>query len=377
VNRDPLFNPIQLGALSLQHRIVMAPLTRMRARQPGDVPHALNAAYYGQRASDGGLQITEATDISPAAHGYPATPGIHSHEQIAGWRLVTDAVHAKGGLIACQIWHTGRISHSSMQPDGQRPGAPSAIAAPADHMTATGQAVPAEVPRALSMDEISAIVEDFVQAARNARSAGFDAVEVHGANSYLIDQFLENGANQRTDRYGGTIENRTRFLLEVVDAVSAELGSDRVGVRLSPFGHAYGIFDTDGMALWQYVAEQLGKRRLAYLHLVEPRAIWSSDNNAFDPEAPEVTAQLKRAFGGPTIAAGGYVADTARAAVADGTTDTVAFGRLFIANPDLADRFRQGADLNKYDRPTFYGGDAKGYTDYPFLASTPVMPGSP
>ncbi|MBM0104899.1 alkene reductase [Steroidobacter sp. S1-65] len=369
MNLDPLFQPLQLGVLSLKHRVVMAPLTRLRSRKPGDVPTALNAEYYGQRASEGGLIITEATDISPQARGYRGAPGIYSCEQIAGWRLVTDAVHAKGGLIANQIWHTGRVSHSSLQPKAALPVAPSAIAAPAKVTAATGDLVMAEVPRELTLEEIQQIASDFVRAANHATAAGFDAVEVHGANGYLLDQFLQNGANQRRDAYGGSVQNRSRLLLEVIDAVSAAVGPGRVGVRLSPFGSAYGIFDTDGWALWEHIADQLGQRRLAYLHLVEPRAIWSSNSKAFDPNAPELTAKLKSSYGGQLITAGGYRGDTARAVIASGGADAVAFGRLFIANPDLPERLRHGAEFNSYDRSTFYGGGARGYIDYPFLAS--------
>lgn len=366
---DPLFQPLRLGALTLAHRVVMAPLTRLRSRQPGDVPHALNAEYYGQRASRGGLIVTEATDVSAHARGYPGAPGVYADEQVAGWRLVTDAVHAKGGLIFLQIWHTGRISHSSMQPDGALPLAPSAVAAPGDHMDATGQPVPFETPRALRLDEIPGIIGQFRQAALNAKAAGFDGVEIHGANGYLLDQFLQDGTNRRDDAYGGRFENRARLLLEVVDAVAGVLGSDRVGVRLSPWGHFNGMAESDPGALFDHVATALGTRGLAYLHLVEPRADQASDVNALDAEAPDASARFRTRFGGPVIAAGGFTRETATDAVASGVADAIAFGRLFIANPDLPERFRVGARLNRYDRPTFYGGDARGYTDYPALAA--------
>jgi N-ethylmaleimide reductase len=365
---DALFRPLRLGALALGHRVVMAPLTRLRSRQPGDVPRALNAEYYGQRASEGGLQIAEATDIAEQARGYPGAPGVYSPEQIAGWRLVTDAVHAKGGLIALQIWHTGRISHSSMQPGGALPVAPSAIAAPGNHMDRTFNPVPFETPRALREDELPGIVELFRQAAVNAEAAGFDGVEVHSANGYLLDQFLQDGTNQRDDRYGGSIENRARLLLEVVDAVASVRGADRVGVRLSPWGKFNGMHDSDPGAILDHVGAALGARGLAYLHVVEPRADQGSDVNALNPNAPDAASRAKAAFRGGVISAGGYVHDTATRAIAEGRADAIAFGRLFIANPDLAERFRLGASLNRYDRSTFYGGEAHGYTDYPALA---------
>ena len=365
---DVLFQPLQLGAVKLQHRIVMAPLTRMRSRQPGDAPHALNAEYYGQRASQGGLIIAEATDVVEAARGYPGAPGSYSDEQVAGWRLVTDAVHAKGGFIFLQIWHTGRISHSSMQPGGALPVAPSAIAAPGQHMTRTFESVAFETPRALETDEIAGIVAQYRQAALRAREAGFDGVEIHGANGYLVDQFLQDGTNRRTDRYGGPIENRARFLTEVVDAVTGAIGVDRTGIRLSPWGKFNGMSDSDPATLYAYVAEELGRRRLAYLHVIEPRADQNSDTNALDPNAPDAASRLKKIFGGPLIAAGGFTQQTAEKVVAAGHADAVAFGRLFIANPDLPERFRREASLNRYDRSTFYGGDARGYTDYPTLS---------
>jgi N-ethylmaleimide reductase len=364
---DALFQPLTVGANRLSHRVVMAPLTRMRSRQPGDVPQAMNAVYYGQRASAGGLVITEATDITEQARGYPGAPGCYSPEQIAGWRAVTEAVHAKGGFIFLQIWHTGRISHSSMQPGGGVPVSASALAAPGNHFTRTFESVPFETPRALTEAEIAGIVGDFAQAARNAREAGFDGVEVHGANGYLIDQFLRDGTNKRTDRYGGPIDNRTRFLTEVVDAVSAVIGRDRVGVRLSPWGTFNGMADSDTGALFDHAAAELGRRGIAYLHLVEPRADQSSDTNALHADAPDASSRYKPKFGGVLIAAGGFTGETAARAIESGNVDAVAFGRLFIGNPDLPERLREGAPLNRYDRSTFYGGDEHGYTDYPAL----------
>ncbi|MES2713637.1 MAG: alkene reductase [Pseudomonadota bacterium] len=364
---EALFEPVRLGALALSHRVVMAPLTRLRSAQPGDIPTALNAEYYAQRASQSGLLITEATDISDDARGYPGAPGVYSTAQIAGWRAVTDAVHAKGGLIVNQIWHCGRISHSSMRADGSVPVAPSAVAAPGGHMNAKGEGVPFETPRALEVSEIADIVAQFRQAAVNAKDAGFDGIEVHGANGYLLDQFLRDGSNQRTDQYGGSFENRTRFLLEVVDAVAGVYGAERVGVRLSPWGSFNGMADSDTGALFDHVVAALATRRLAYLHLVEPRADQSSDVNALHEDAPDAASRFKRIFGGPVIAAGGFTRETGDAAIAVGNADAIAYGRLFIANPDLPARFRQGAALNRHDRSTFYGGGAKGYTDYPAL----------
>ncbi|HEV7275833.1 MAG TPA: alkene reductase [Devosiaceae bacterium] len=364
---DPLFQPLKLGALELNHRVVMAPLTRMRAHEPGNTPHALNAEYYSQRASDGGLQITEATDISLQSRGYRRVPGVFTAEQIHGWKTVTRAVHEKGGLIVNQVWHVGRVSHSSLQPDNARPVAPSAIAAPGVISDARGESVPFEAPRALDIGEIASIQADFVRAAINARSAGFDAVEVHGANGYLIDQFLNNGSNIRTDRYGGSIENRSRFLLEVVDAVAAAIGADRVGVRLSPWSGILGMVDSDGVRLWQYVISELGKRKIAYLHLIEPRADFTNDDKPLNMSAPDVAPLFRKAFNGPIVSAGGFQSDTARAAIASGKSDAIAFGRPFIANPDLPDRLLKNAPLTRHIRATFYGGGATGYTDYPFL----------
>ncbi|WP_119681706.1 alkene reductase [Indioceanicola profundi] len=367
--QDILFRPLQLGALALDHRVVMAPLTRMRAQQPGDVPHELNATYYGQRASKGGLLISEATDINPFTKGYVRVPGIYTPKQIYGWRKVTSAVHAKGGFIVNQIWHVGRVSHTSLQPDGALPVAPSAIPAPGEGFDANGNSVPYEIPQALTLGKIAAIRDDFVQAALNAREAGFDGVEIHGANGYLIDQFLHDGSNQRTDAYGGSIENRARFLLEIVDAVVARIGADRVGVRLSPWSGILGMQDSSGVALWKYVIAALGQRRIAYLHLIEPRADFTNDEKPLDMEAPDVAALFKQAFDGPVISAGGFLPDTAAAAVATGNSDAIAFGRPFIANPDLPARIRNGWPLNRHDRATFYGGAAEGYTDYPFMSA--------
>lgn len=374
---DPLFQPLRIGALQLGHKVVMAPLTRMRSRQPGDVPQAMNEEYYRQRASRGGLIVTEATNITEQARGYPGAPGIHSDEQIAGWRRITDAVHAKGGLIVLQIWHTGRISHPSMQPGGQVPVAPSSILPEGlRHIDARGEAADLVLPHRLSEEEIAGIVADFAAAVRNARITGFDGVEIHAANGYLIDQFLQDSSNLRIDAYGGTIARRARFLLDVVDAAIDAWASDRIGVRLSPWGRFNGMADSDPAALYAHVGKALSERNIAYLHVVEPRADQQSDTNAIDADAPDAGLLLKRAFGGTIISAGGYVGDTARGALLAGDADAIAFGRLFIANPDLPRRLALDAPMNPYHRASFYGGDERGYLDYPFLEETAVAVGS-
>jgi N-ethylmaleimide reductase len=363
---DPsLLQPLQLGPYLLRNRVIMAPLTRMRAGA-GNTPHELNAEYYRQRAS-AGLIIAEATQISPQGQGYPATPGIHSAEQVAGWRKVTEAVHGAGGRIFLQLWHVGRISHSSFQPDGGLPVAPSAIAPKGKTLTADWKSVPFETPRALETAEIPAIVAGYRQAAIRARDAGFDGVEVHGANGYLLDQFLQDGTNQRTDRYGGSLQNRARFLLETVDAVTEVWGAGRVGVRLSPYGTFNDMADSDYAGHFTQVIGWLSERKLGYLHLIEPRATTAGGSDQINAEAPDAAALFRKAFGGVLISAGGYTPQTAQAAVASGRADAVAFGRLFIANPDLPRRIELQAPLNAYQRATFYGGDARGYTDYPSL----------
>lgn len=364
-----LFSPLTVGALELSHRVVLAPLTRLRSTQPGDVPNPLNALYYSQRATKGGLLITEATQISQLGKGYPAAPGIYTAEQIEGWKLVTEAVHAKGGFIFLQLWHVGRMSHSSLHPEAGLPVAPSAIA-PQDGskaLTSHFQQVDYEIPRALSIEELPGIVEQYRQAAANAKLAGFDGVEIHGANGYLLDQFLEDKSNHRTDEYGGSIENRARLLMEVADAVVSVWGKDRVGVRLSPYGTFLDMGDSDPIALFSYVLDQLSKRGLAYAHLVEPRIGNAGADAAPDAKAPDTAILFRKAFSGVLISAGGYTAELAEEAIAGHHADAVAFGRLFLANPDLPKRFELGAALNDYDRATFYGGTEKGYTDYPAL----------
>jgi N-ethylmaleimide reductase len=366
-----LFDALMMGDLTLKNRVVMAPLTRMRTRQPGNIPTALNAEYYAQRAS-AGLIISEATQISQQGQGYPATPGIHSPEQIEGWQLVTKAVHAADGKIFLQLWHVGRISHPSLQPNGATPVAPSAIpAANSGTFTAEWQPTPILTPRALDTAEMAGIVADFKQGAINAKAAGFDGVEVHGANGYLLDQFLQDGSNQRTDQYGGSIENRSRLLLEVIDAAIAVWGKGRVGVRLSPYGTFNDMHDSDPVALFTYVLAELSQRGIAYVHVIEPRASAAGGAEGSIDNVPSTAALFRRAFSGVLISAGGYTADEAKQAVQNGTADAIAFGRLFISNPDLPARLKAGAALNKYDRSTFYGGDAKGYTDYPAMHAKP------
>jgi len=349
-----LFSPIAVGAIALANRIVMAPMTRNRAGQ-GNVPGDLNVTYYAQRAS-AGLIVTEATQISPQGVGYPATPGIHSADQVVGWKKVVDAVHARGGRIVLQLWHVGRISHPSLQPGGVLPVAPSALRPAGDAFTYQGL-LPFVTPRALETGEIPGIVQDYAQATRNARVAGFDGVEIHGANGYLIDQFLRDGTNQRTDRYGGSIEHRVRFLLEVTEAVVAAWSADRVGVRLSPLHPFNDISDSDPQALFDHAAGSLRRLGLAFLHVVEMGA-----DGKFD------FAALRERFAGPYIANGGYTRESAEQAIAGQRADLVSFGAAYISNPDLMERFARGAGLAEADRKTFYGGNEKGYTDYPALA---------
>ena len=353
-----LFQPIRVGDLSLPNRVVMAPLTRSRAGA-GNVPTALNATYYGQRAS-AGLIIAEATQISAQGQGFMCTPGIHSPAQIAGWKAVTQAVHARGGHVVLQLWHVGRISHVSLQPGGQPPVAPSAIRAAAKTFTAEGF-VDVSMPRALELAEIPALIASYRQAAANARAAGFDGVKVHAANGYLIDQFLRDKSNQRTDAYGGSIENRTRLLVEVTRAVADEIGSGRTGVRLSPLTPSGDIADSHPQALFNRAVERLAPLQLAYLHLIEGETRGERNPQPFD------YAALRKPFLGAWIVNNGYDRATAIEAVSSGRADLVAFGRPFLANPDLPRRLRENAALNTPDQPTFYGGDAHGYTDYPAL----------
>ncbi|MBW4696017.1 MAG: alkene reductase [Lyngbya sp. HA4199-MV5] len=355
-----LFSPIQLGAYTLPNRIVMAPLTRNRASE-GNVPTELNAIYYAQRAS-AGLLISEATQVTPYGQGYPATPGIHSREQITGWKLVTDAVHARGGRIFLQLWHVGRISHPSLQPGGVLPVAPSAIAPEAGEATTYEGPKPYVTPRALETDELPGIIEAYRQGAENALTAGFDGVEIHGANGYLLDQFLRDGTNQRTDAYGGSVEKRARLLLEVTEAVVGMCGANRVGVRLSPSSTFNSMTDSDPEATFGYAVDALNRFGLAYLHLLEPSEADERHGGILVP-----TSYFRPIFKGLLMVNWDYDRDKANAAIADGAADLVSFGKLFIANPDLPERFQANTSLNEPDPSTFYGGDEKGYTDYPAL----------
>lgn len=357
-----LLSPVQLGAYELPNRMVMAPLTRMRAGE-GNVPTEMNAKYYEQRSS-AGLIVSEATQVSPEGQGYANTPGIHSSEQIEGWKQIAQAVHDRGGHIFLQLWHVGRISHPSLQPNGALPVAPSAIAAEGMAFTHTGEQ-PFVTPRALETEEIPGIVEQYRQGAKNALKAGFDGVEIHSANGYLLDQFLHDGSNKRTDRYGGAIENRARLVMEVTEAVVSVWGADKVGIRLSPSGTFNSMSDSNPEALFNYVVRELDRFNLAYLHLVEPRI----DGNQTVPDDGKGLGShhFRSIYNGTIIAAGGYTRETGEEVLQSGTADLVAYGRLFISNPDLPKRFAIDAPLNAYDRSTFYGGDERGYINYPFL----------
>jgi N-ethylmaleimide reductase len=346
-----------MGPYTLANRLVMAPLTRNRAGA-GNVPQPMNVEYYRQRAS-AGLIITEGAQISATAVGYLATPGIHSAEQIAGWKLVTDAVHSRGGKIFLQLWHCGRVSHPSLQPGGILPVAPSAILPASQTFTPSGWQ-PLVTPRALETAELPGIVADYRQAAQNCVAAGFDGVEIHAANGYLLDQFLRDGSNQRTDAYGGSLENRCRLLLEVTEAVTGVWGADRVGVRFSPINSFNDMRDSDPQKTFDYTASALNAFDLAYLHGME-LDFGTGKKPDFD------FAQFRRCFKGRYMANGGYDKVRADAALASGYADLVAFGALFIANPDLPERFAKDTPLNAPDPSTFYGGDEKGYIDYPFL----------
>ena len=362
-----LFSPLGLGPCRLSHRVAMAPLTRMRAERPLLVPRPLNAEYYSQRATPGGLIIAEATPVLATGHGNPGVPGIYSNAQVKGWRGVVDAVHARGGLIFLQLWHVGRVSHSSFQPGGALPVAPSAVPIVGNGMmamTADGKVVPYETPQALETGEVEGIVEAFRQAAANALKAGFDGVEIHGANGYLLEQFLQSRSNLRTDRYGGSIENRARLLMEITKAAIEVWGADRVGVRLSPYGVANGSGEADPMPLYTHVIEALDQLGLAYLHFIEPRSSGAGRAEVNHQNVPSAMALFRSVWRGVLISAGGFTGEAAEAAIADGHADAIAFGRIFISNPDLPRRLQHGFPLTPYNRATFYGGEETGYTDY-------------
>ena len=362
---NELFVPIQVGAITLKHRVVMPPLSRLRAEWPSGVPSDLNVEYYSQRASDGGLIFTEATAISPSARGYRGAPGIYSEEQVTGWRRVTEAVHAKGGYMFVQLWHAGRTTHIAVT--GEEP-----VTASVDPTYWADPSILVVTPdgfsqpsphRALEAAEIAGIIEQYRAAAVNAKKAGFDGVELMAANGHLIDQFLQDNSNKRTDRYGGTIENRARLLFEVLDALISVWTSDRVGVRIAPSGTFNGMADSDPRALFHHIAECLNDFNLAYLHVIEPRI--KGGELIAKGQGPVAAQELSKVFRGSIIAAGGFEPDTAEATVANGDASLIAFGRQFIANPDLPKRIELSLPLNRYDRSTFYGFDARGYTDYP------------
>ena len=347
-----LFSPLKIGPYQLKHRVVMAPLTRLRAEKPSLAPRALNVEYYSQRATPGGLIIAEASPVMASGFGNPGVPGIYSDSQIAGWRRVVDAVHAKGGFIFLQLWHVGRVSHSSFQPGGVLPVAPSAVPISAElkTMTADGKVVAYETPRALETSEIAGVIEAYRQGARNALAAGFDGVEVHGANGYLIEQFLQSRTNLRTDRYGGSIENRARFLFEVTQAVIDIWGAMRVGVRLSPYGIANDSGEPDPMPLYTRVIKALDPLGLAYLHFIEPRSSGAGRAEVNHQNVPSAVVLFRSIWNGKLITAGGFTGETANAAIAAGHADAIAFGRIFISNPDLPRRLAHGYPLTPYNR---------------------------
>ncbi len=351
-----LFEPLQLGELRLPHRVILAPLTRCRASgADGRTPNDLMAEYYTQRAP-AGIIFSEATSVDPMGVGYPNTPGIWSRAHVEGWKKITDRVHAAGGLILLQLWHVGRMS-DPIYLDGKQPVAPSAIA-PAGHVSLVRPQKPFVTPRALELGEIPGVIEAYRKGAENAKAAGFDAVEIHGANGYLLDQFLQDKTNKRTDKYGGSIENRARLMLEVADAVISVWGPGRVGMHLAPRGDAHDMGDSNPLATFGYVARELGKRKIAFLCARE-----SLGENRIGPE-------LKKSFGGTYIANEGFTKETAEQVLKAGEADAVAFGRFFLANPDLPERFRKNAPLNTPVPETFYASGAQGYTDYPFLSAS-------
>ncbi|MCB4767673.1 alkene reductase [Ancylobacter sp. Lp-2] len=372
---DLLFSSIQVGRMSLASRIVMAPLTRSRAGA-GNVPTGINVEYYRQRAG-AALIITEATQISQQGQGYAWTPGIYSDAQVEGWRPIAKAVHEKGGHIFMQLWHVGRVSHPSFQPGGGLPVAPTAM--PVEGKTfivdADGNGTWADllVPQELTLDGIKAIIADYATAAVNALAAGMDGIEIHAANGYLIDQFINSASNHRRDAYGGPVAHRARLLLEIVDAVIAVAGEDRVGVRLTPLGRFMGMGDDTPEETFDYIATALDRRKIAYLHAVEPTTFGVETDMPITPEGEAMMRLIRKRFSGTIIVAGGYDQRKAEQALADGRADMVAFGKLFISNPDLPVRFSVGAALNEADRATFFGGGAHGYTDYPSLPSSVTL----
>jgi N-ethylmaleimide reductase len=369
--RLKLFEPFKVGPYTLRHRIVMAPLTRSRASQPGNVPSQLNACYYAQRAS-AALIVSEATQVSMQGQGYAWTPGIHSREQVEGWRRVADAVHEAGGLMFMQLWHVGRISHPSLQPDEMPPVAPSPIRPNAEvfivNERGEGELAPCVTPRALQLEEMPYLVRQYSRGARNALKAGMDGVEVHGANGYLLDQFITSGPNRRIDEYGGPVEHRARLLFEVIESVCEVWGAQKVGVRLSPLGTFNDIHDDDPDTTFSYIVGKLNEYGLAYLHIVNPALAFVERHASPDERSQRMIDMIRRTYRGVLMIAGGFDEETAERWLDSGKADLVAFGRPFIANPDLPERFLAHAQLNSPDPSTFYGGGERGYTDYPSLA---------
>ncbi|CDP10744.1 unnamed protein product [Coffea canephora] len=362
----PLLTPYKMGPFQLSHRVVLAPLTRQRSY--GNVPQPHAALYYSQRTTEGGFLITEATGVSDTAQGYPDTPGIWTKEQVEAWKPIVDAVHAKGGIIFCQLWHVGRVSNYGAQPHGQAPiSSTDKEITPHLPTSTTGYDIKFSPPRRLRKEEIPDIVNNFRLAALNAIEAGFDGVEIHGAHGYLIEQFLKDKANDRTDEYGGSIENRCRFALEIVEAVSNAIGPHRVGIRLSPFTDFMDCADSNPKALGLYMAEALNKYGILYLHMVEPRIRVNENSKRHD----DSLLPMRKAFKGTFLAAGGYLREDGNEAIAENRADLIVYGRWFLSNPDLPKRFELNAPLTKYDRATFYISDPViGYTDYPFLETT-------
>ena len=358
-----LMSAVKVGPYEISHRVVLAPLTRMRA-ETGAKPGPLMAEYYAQRTSKGGFLVGEATIAAENGNGYLGAPGLYEDSQIAGWKLVTDAVHAKGGKIFLQLYHAGRQSNKDVQPAGSIPVGPSEVLHGGVAYTTEGW-VPNTPNRALTIPEIEGLVESFRQAAIRGKAAGFDGVEMHAANGYLFDQFLQDGSNKRTDSYGGSFENRARFLLDATKAVISVWGSDKVAVRVGPSGNWGDMSDSNPEGLFTYVAQQLSALNLAYLHLIEPRIAGNIEDESKDP-APVASQLIRKHYKGTIIAAGGFNAATAEALLQAGDADLIAFGRHFIANPDLPERIRNSWPLNDYDRPSFFGGSEAGYTDYPF-----------
>ena len=358
MSASKLFDPYKLGAVTLTNRAVMAPLTRNRA-VAGFVPNPLAIEYYRQRAS-AGLLVTEASQVSQQGQGYQDTPGIYTKEQVAGWRKVTDRVHERGGHIYIQLWHVGRVSHTALQANDGAPVAPSAVRAKGKTFVG-GTFVDVSEPRALDLGEIPGIIDNFKRASANALAAGFDGVEIHGANGYLLDQFAKDGANKRTDAYGGSIENRARLMLEVSKAVASEAGADRTGIRISPVTPANDVSDSNPQPLFDHIVDQLNALKLVYIHVIEGATGGPRDIAPFDHDS------LRKRFNGTYIANNGYDFKLATEVLDKNKADLIAFGKLFISNPDLVERLKLGAALNDFDKATFYGGSAKGYTDYPAL----------